>query len=160
MTKSLDAESARLAFETALRDYRPGFETFFLARLYGLEFSYVDAACIIRFPVHDFMFNPQGSLHGGVIAFVLDVSMGHLLRHTLGVPGTTIEMKTQYFAPVRGRRPVARRVFCTKGGARIFWRQSCLTPTESWRRRPPPRGACENPRRPKNDPPADPKKYC
>ena len=36
------------------------------------------------------MFNPQGSLHGGVAAFVLDVGMGHLLRHDLGAPGTTM----------------------------------------------------------------------
>lgn len=32
MIKSTDAASARLAFETALRDHRSGFETFFLAR--------------------------------------------------------------------------------------------------------------------------------
>lgn len=115
MTKSLDAASTRLAFETALRDHRLGFETFFLARLYSLEFSYVDAACIIRFPVHDFMFNPQGSLHGGVTAFVLDVSMGHLLRHTLGVPGTTIEMKTQYFAPIREPRARCEARFLHQG---------------------------------------------
>ena len=102
----LDSSPARLAFETAHRESEPAFETFFLARFYGLEFSYLDGACIVRFPVHDFMFNPQGCLHGGVTAFVLDVSMGHLLRHTLGVPGSTIEMKTQYFAPIRG--PLAR----------------------------------------------------
>jgi uncharacterized protein (TIGR00369 family) len=120
MINSLDSASARLALETALRDHRPGFETFFLARLYGLEFSYVDAACIIRFPVHDFMFNPQGSLHGGVIAFVLDVGMGHLLRHTLGVPGTTIEMKTQYFAPVRGLRARCEARFLHQGRSTHF----------------------------------------
>ena len=120
MTKSLDAESARLAFETALRDHRPGFETFFLARLHGLEFSYVDEGCVIRFPVHDFMFNPQGSLHGGVIAFVLDVGMGHLLRHTLGLPGTTVEMKTQYFAPVRGPRARCEARFLHKGRSTHF----------------------------------------
>lgn len=47
----LDSSPARLAFETALRESEPGFETFFLARFYGLEFSYLDAACIVRFPV-------------------------------------------------------------------------------------------------------------
>lgn len=120
VSKSLDIDSTRRAFETALDQHRPGFETFFLARLYGLEFSYADAACIIRFPVHDFMFNPQGSLHGGVIAFVLDVGMGHLLRHTLGVPGTTIEMKTQYFAPVHGPRARCEARFLHRGRSTHF----------------------------------------
>jgi uncharacterized protein (TIGR00369 family) len=103
---SLDSDSARLAFETALREHKPEFETFFLSRFIGLRFTYADGGCTIEFPVHNFMFNPQGSLHGGVISFALDVSMGHLLRHTLGFAGTTMEMKTQYFAPVRG--PQAR----------------------------------------------------
>jgi uncharacterized protein (TIGR00369 family) len=53
----------------------------------------------VEVPVRDFMFNPQGSLHGGVIAFALDVSMGHLIRRTIGRPGITLEMKTQYLRP-------------------------------------------------------------
>jgi uncharacterized protein (TIGR00369 family) len=92
--------SAREAFESALREQRPDFEVFFLARLFGLEFSYPGETCVIRFPVRRFMFNPQGGLHGGVTGFVLDVAMGHLLRRTLGRPGVTMEMKTQYFAPI------------------------------------------------------------
>ena len=71
--KRFDAAAARQAFETALREHEPDFEVFFLSRLYGLEFSYPGDTCMIQFPVHDFMFNPQGSLHGGVAAFVLDV---------------------------------------------------------------------------------------
>jgi hypothetical protein len=47
------------------------------------------------------MHNPQGSLHGGVIAIALDVSMGHLLHRFLRT-GVTLEMKTQYLRPVRG----------------------------------------------------------
>ena len=39
------------------------------------------------------MFNPQGALHGGVIATVMDISMGHLLNHVDG-PGSTVEMNT------------------------------------------------------------------
>jgi uncharacterized protein (TIGR00369 family) len=92
--------AAREAFATALREQRPDFEVFFLARLFGLEFSYPGETCVIGFPVRPFMFNPQGGLHGGVTGFVLDVAMGHLLRRTLGRPGVTVEMKTQYFAPI------------------------------------------------------------
>jgi uncharacterized protein (TIGR00369 family) len=46
------------------------------------------------------MFNPQGTLHGGVVATIMDISMGHLLNHVSG-PGTTLEMKTQYAKAVK-----------------------------------------------------------
>jgi uncharacterized protein (TIGR00369 family) len=95
----VDENKAREAFEEALRTYRPDFGTFFLARLFGLDISYTDETCVVDIPVRDFMFNPQGSLHGGVIAFALDVSMGHLIKRTMGRPGITLEMKTQYLRP-------------------------------------------------------------
>jgi uncharacterized protein (TIGR00369 family) len=95
----VDETVARAAFAEALRTHRPEFGAFFLARLFGLDISYTDDACIVEVPVRDFMFNPQGSLHGGVIAFALDVSMGHLIKRTVGRPGITLEMKTQYLRP-------------------------------------------------------------
>jgi uncharacterized protein (TIGR00369 family) len=95
----VDENAAREAFDEALRTHRPDFGTFFLARLFGLSISYTDETCVVEVPVRDFMFNPQGSLHGGVIAFALDVSMGHLIRRTIGRPGITLEMKTQYLRP-------------------------------------------------------------
>jgi uncharacterized protein (TIGR00369 family) len=119
-TRPFGEAAARQAFETALREQRPEFEVFFLSRFYGLEFTYIDDTCRIHFPVHDFMFNPQGSLHGGVTAFVLDVSMGHLLRHALGSPGTTMEMKTQYFAPIHGPQARCEARFLHKGKSICF----------------------------------------
>lgn len=100
----MDEDAARQAFDEALRTHRPDFGTFFLAKLFGLEISYTDDACIVEVQVRDFMFNPQGSLHGGVIAFALDVSMGHLIKRRVGRPGITLEMKTQYLRPaISGR---------------------------------------------------------
>jgi uncharacterized protein (TIGR00369 family) len=116
----MDETAARQAFETALREQRPEFEMFFLARLFGLAFSYDEDACRIAFPVRDFMFNPQGTLHGGVTAFVLDVAMGHLLKRTFGAPGVTLEMKTQYLAPVRPPRATCEARFLRKGGSVSF----------------------------------------
>jgi uncharacterized protein (TIGR00369 family) len=95
----MDEEAARAALEQALQTYHPDFGTFFLARLFGLDFAYRDDTCIVTGSAKDFMFNPQGSLHGGVISFVLDVSMGHLLQKTFGA-GTTLEMKLQFLRPV------------------------------------------------------------
>jgi uncharacterized protein (TIGR00369 family) len=96
----MDEQAARAAFEEALSTYRQEFGVFFLARLFGLDFAYANDTCIVTGTVKDFMFNPQGTLHGGVLSFIVDVSMGHLLRHTAG-PGTTLEMKLQFFRPAR-----------------------------------------------------------
>jgi uncharacterized protein (TIGR00369 family) len=122
----VDETAARDAFETALKNYRPAFGTFFLARLFGLEISYTEDSCIVEIDVKDFMFNPQGSLHGGVIAFALDVSMGHLINHTLGAPGITLEMKTQYLRPIGvGRVRCAGRFL--KRGRRVSFMETRLT---------------------------------
>ncbi len=91
---------AREAFELALATHKQDFGEFFLLRLYGMELTYTEEECRITFEVKDFMHNPQGGLHGGVIAFVLDVSMGHLLYRTSG-PGATLEMKVQYLSVAR-----------------------------------------------------------
>ncbi len=125
----MDEEAARQAFEEALRTHRPDFGTFFLAKLFGLEISYTDESCIVEFTVRDFMFNPQGSLHGGVIAFALDVSMGHLIHRTIGRAAITLEMKTQYMRPA-----VAGRVRCEarflRRGRTVSFLESRMTDAE------------------------------
>ena len=94
----MDEAAARAAFATALATYRQEFGTFFLARLLDLDIRYPGLpgdTCVITFAPKDFLFNPQGRLHGGVIATVMDISMGHLVDHVSG-PAVTLEMKTQY----------------------------------------------------------------
>lgn len=118
--KPFDVEAAKRAFDIALREQSPEFEKFFLSRFFGLTFDYGDDVLIVRFPVHDYMFNPQGSLHGGVSALALDVSMGHLLKRSLGSPGTTMEMKTQYFAPIREGEARCEARFLHKGKSVCF----------------------------------------
>jgi len=96
----MDEKRARGMFDTALGDYRQEFAHFFIARMMGLEISYPDDFCRVDFPVADFLFNPQGSYHGGMLATVMDISMGHLIKHTTGVAGVTLEMKNQYMRPL------------------------------------------------------------
>ena len=98
--KKINDDIARRAFEEALAQHDQAFGQFFLARLLGFEISYPEDTCQVAFTVRDFMFNPQGSLHGGIIALAMDVSMGHLLNRVRG-PGATLEMKVQYLRPVR-----------------------------------------------------------
>jgi uncharacterized protein (TIGR00369 family) len=115
---TMDEAAARAAFEQALSTYHQDFGTFFLARLFGLDFAYEGEGggetCVVTGVVKDFMFNPQGTLHGGVLSFIVDVSMGHLLRHSAG-PGTTLEMKLQFFRPARAGDIKAVGRFLKKG---------------------------------------------
>lgn len=141
----MDEVSARLAFEQALATHRPAFEHFFLARLLDLRFDYPERQCVITFEARDFMFNPQGSLHGGVIATVLDISMGHLLNRQQG-PGTTLEMKTQYVKAARAGTMRCCSEFI-KLGQGISYLRSVMTDadgdavafaTSTWKRLKPP----------------------
>ena len=121
----MDATVARERFETAVREHEPAFEKFFLARFFGLDISYDEAAeaCTVRLPYDATMKNPQGSLHGGVIATAMDISMGHLCHRFLRT-GVTLEMKTQFLRPVTGPSRCEGRFL--KKGRRIVFTESTL----------------------------------
>jgi uncharacterized protein (TIGR00369 family) len=124
----MDERATEVAFARALATHRPEFGHFFLARVLGLEFEYSEQACVIEFTLQDFMFNPQGSLHGGVIAMVMDISMGHLLNHVDG-PGITVEMQTQYVRAARAGVLRCKGEFTARGRSISFLR-STLTDSE------------------------------
>jgi acyl-coenzyme A thioesterase 13 len=123
--KTIDEAVARSAFEHALATYDQDFNTFFLARLFGTEFEYLEDACRISFDVKDFMSNPRGGLHGGVIAFVLDISMGHLIQKKVG-GGTTVEMKVQYLKAVSSGRVTATGRFLRQGRTLCYLRSELV----------------------------------
>ena len=145
----MDETAFKTAAEHALQTYKPGFNTFFLARLLGLDIGYQDDACRISLPVHDFAYNPQGSLHGGVIAIVMDIAMGHLLHHTLGVSGATLEMKLQYLQPVRAPAASCTARFIRKGRSICFMEAQlhdsagtlAVVATATWRVNQPAKGS-------------------
>jgi uncharacterized protein (TIGR00369 family) len=112
----LDADLMRARFERALADHEPEFERFFLFRFFGLQVTYGEGTCRVDIPVDGSMYNPQGSVHGGVIALALDVSMGHLLRNE-GTPGVTVELHTNYMRPVQGPAYCQSRIL--KAGRRV-----------------------------------------
>ncbi len=98
----------------ALGDSRQEFGSFFLSRLLGFEVSYGPETCQVAFEASPPLFNPQGSLHGGVLATALDISMGHLRHHVVGA-GATLEMKVQYLAPVTTGRVICEASFLRRG---------------------------------------------
>ena len=124
----MDEAAARAAFDDALATYEQDFGKFFLVRLFGMRFDYPGDTCTVSFDVRDYMFNPQGGLHGGVIAFALDIAMGHLLRETSGA-GTTLEMKVQYLSVATSGRLTATGRFL-KRGRRISYLRADLTSEE------------------------------
>ena len=90
------------------------FGSFYLSRLLGFRINYIDQKCIVKFEANQTMFNPQGSLHGGVIATAMDVSMGHLLNKNIGI-GATLEMNIKYLLPIKEGIVVCEGSFLKQG---------------------------------------------
>jgi acyl-CoA thioesterase len=141
-TNGIDAELVRARVEDALATSEPVFGRFFLARLLDLTVTYDDQRqrTRVELPFADFLRNPQGSLHGGVIATVMDISMGHLCHRYLST-AVTIEMQMRFFRPVNGPSRCEGRLL--RPGRRIVHLEShlydendklCASATASWHR--------------------------
>ncbi len=108
---------------------RHEFGDFFLSRLLGLKIEYPDAGCDVTFEVVPELTNPLGTLHGGIMATAMDVSMGHLLFKTHGSPAATLEMKIQYLAPASvGEAVTCSASFLRSGKSINFVRSEARNP--------------------------------
>ncbi|MEM9781138.1 MAG: PaaI family thioesterase [Pseudomonadota bacterium] len=125
--RRVDAAAARARCEKALAEHEQLFERFVIARLWDLDSAYLpedapDAekeVCRITFDASEMGFNPQGSLHGGVLATVMDISMGHLVNKVAG-PGATVEMKIQYMRPIGAGTVTVEGAFLRRGRSMAF----------------------------------------
>ncbi len=95
------------------------FGSFYLSRFLGFKTRYKDDMCIVTFEAKSPMFNPQGTLHGGIIATALDVSMGHLLHYKMGA-GATLEMNVKYLLPIIEGQVRCEGSFIKKGKTIVF----------------------------------------
>ncbi|UFW51185.1 MULTISPECIES: PaaI family thioesterase [Bradyrhizobium] len=124
----------------SIGDGSQDFGSFFLSRFFGMAVAYEADACKVTMGVKPYMFNPQGSLHGGAIATALDISMGHLIKHQFG-PGVTLEMKVQYFTPVRSGLLTCcatllkrgRKTFFVQSSARVGDGEMIAHATSTWK---------------------------
>ena len=109
----------------AAADPESRFGNFFLSRFLGLEISYDDEAqtCQVVLPYAPFLCNPQGSVHGGIIATAMDISMGHLCHRFLST-AVTIEMQLRFFRPLVGTGRIEGRLL--KPGRRVVHLESRL----------------------------------
>jgi acyl-CoA thioesterase len=91
----------RRRVEDALATSEPAFGKFFLARLLDLRVEYHDdeQRTTVALPYAEFLCNPQGFVHGGILSTVMDISMGHLCHRYLST-AVTIEMQMRFFRPV------------------------------------------------------------
>jgi uncharacterized protein (TIGR00369 family) len=126
-TTGIDRASAQAMLERALADPRQDFGSFFLSRFLGLRVSYEGERCIVTFEASKLLFNPQGSLHGGVLATAMDISMGHLLHHVAGA-GATLEMKVQFLAAVRSGPVRCEASFLRRGRSVSFLQSHAYGP--------------------------------
>jgi uncharacterized protein (TIGR00369 family) len=128
---STDAAVARAA--EAAAQARPEFGAFFLARFLDLTSPTTSPphdearTCTVVLPYAAHLCNPQGSMHGGVIAIAMDVSMGHLCHHFLST-AMTIEMNPRFFRPLTGRGRCTATVL--NAGRRLVHLESRLTDDE------------------------------
>jgi uncharacterized protein (TIGR00369 family) len=105
---------------------RGEFGAFFLARFLDLGISYDDDArtCTVLLPYAAHLTNPQGSVHGGILATAMDISMGHLCHRFLST-AVTIEMDLRFFRPLTGTGTC--RAALLRAGRRIVHLESRLT---------------------------------
>ena len=109
----------------AAADPASEFGNFWLSRFLDLGISYDDEeqTCQVLLPYAAHLCNPQGSVHGGVIATAMDISMGHLCHRFLST-AVTIEMQLRFFRPLAGPGRIEGRLL--RPGRRIVHLESRL----------------------------------
>ena len=106
--------TATQALARALAEYDRDSGGFFLERFLGCELSFDGEICVLGLEIEDFMLNSAGTLHGGVIAFVLDSAAGSLFKRIHG-SGYTLESKIQYLRTLARGRATCRARFLKRG---------------------------------------------
>lgn len=110
----MNEDVAKHALERALAEYDRSSGGFFLERFLGCELSFDGEICVLGLAIEDFMFNSAGTLHGGVIAFVLDSAAGSLFKRIHG-SGYTLESKIQYLRTLGRGRATCKARFLKRG---------------------------------------------
>tara|TARA_B100001564_G_scaffold328914_1_gene312990 strand:+ start:1069 stop:1521 length:453 start_codon:yes stop_codon:yes gene_type:complete len=111
--KKIKEVGASMLLDAEMSDQQE-FGSFYLSRFLGFKISYINDICVVKFEAKTPMFNPQGTLHGGIIATAMDISMGHLLHQTTG-SGATLEMNVKYLLPIKAENVKCEGSYLKKG---------------------------------------------
>lgn len=86
-----------------------------------------DRTLTLTFTVRDWMLNPKGTLHGGIMATMLDMSMGLLSRYyRLTNEVSTVNLTVNYLRAVRPGCAVTAAVQAEKVGRRVIFQTGML----------------------------------
>jgi acyl-coenzyme A thioesterase PaaI-like protein len=119
-TRTMNDDLARAALERAISSYEPEFGAFCLAHFLDLQFTSPSERCVIEFPVHHFVSNPNGLLRRGITATEFDISMAHLLRHQHGGGGSTLQLNIQDVRALRNGTARCEADFIRRGRGIAF----------------------------------------
>ena len=86
--------------ERGLSSDKQEFGSFYLLRFLGAKINFEPNQCIVSLESVPPMFNPQGTLHGGIITTIMDISMGHLIKNEQSA-GTTLELKVNFMSAIK-----------------------------------------------------------
>lgn len=89
-------------------------------------------ALTLAFALQDWMCNPQGAAHGGLLATCADITMGTLTRYARGgLPVSTADMHVNYLRPVPPRGRLEIRAEIEKQGNRLVFLRAVGTISQS-----------------------------
>lgn len=76
-----------------------------------------DGHAEVQLDITDNLLQRRGSVHGGVLATMIDASIGSAVRSTLeeGEGSVTVEIKVNYLKPAKGRLLVAKALLSKRG---------------------------------------------
>ena len=100
--------------ERGLSSDKQEFGSFYLLRYLGAEINFEPDKCIVSLESVPPMFNPQGTLHGGIITTIMDISMGHLIKNEQSA-GTTLELKVNFMSAIKHEKIKCIGSFLKKG---------------------------------------------
>lgn len=114
-------ETSLRKFVTILKEGNPGAFNSMVVPSF-LRCSFKENTLVYDFEVKPWMANPHGAIHGGIIATMLDTTMGALAYYMAGEKITpTITMKVDYVAPGLMDLPVHAGCKCTRCGGTMAY---------------------------------------
>ena len=113
----MEENKLRELFEQGLQDLDDGSGKLFLYSLLDLDIQYDEdnEKVHISAPITNIMFNQMGIIHGGIITYIADTAMGHLVAAFAENPAVSLELKTQFFRTTNEGSFHAHASFLKKG---------------------------------------------
>lgn len=97
---------------------------------YHLDLTGADGAGRVILDIDDRHLNRHGSLHGGIVAMMLDAASGFAVSRASDGPVlpnvATVSLNTNYVAPARGGRRVTAVGHVTGGGRKVVFASAQL----------------------------------